>query len=79
MNKQMRDMMDGARLGGMVGFAVGALFQGITFAIPGGRELQIARATAVIIPKTISLSGRAVGTLVGAAVGARQGRHSQNC
>lgn len=75
MNKQMRNMMDGARLGGMVGLAVGTLFQGITFAIPGGRELKIARAAAVVIPKTITLSGQAIGTLVGTAVGARQGRH----
>lgn len=75
MNKQMRNMMDGARLGGVVGLAVGTLFQGITFAIPGGRELQIARAASVVIPKTITLSGQAVGTLVGAAVGARKGRY----
>ena len=75
MNKQMRNMMDGARLGGMVGLAVGTFFQGITLAIPGGRELQIARAASVVIPKTITLSGQAVGTLVGTAVGARKGRH----
>lgn len=78
MSRETRNIIDGARLGGMIGFAAGTLLQGVTFVLPIGRELTVTRAVAVVVPKAITVSGRAVGTLIGAATGALQGRRSQN-
>lgn len=72
MKSRIRGILDGAALGGTIGFAVGSLLEGLTLVIPGGRALKIARAVAVVVPKTISVSGKAVGTIAGAAIGAKK-------
>lgn len=78
MKNRLRDIRDGIAVGAVIGGAIGTIFQGLTFAIPGGRELKIVRATAVIVPKVIRLSGTAVGTLVGATVGAHISKDGRN-
>lgn len=70
MNNRIRGIRDGVAAGSMIGGALGTLLQGLTFTIPGGRELIIIRKTAVIVPRVIRFSGTAIGTLVGAVVGA---------
>lgn len=72
MNKRVRNMKDGAAIGGVMGAAIGTIFQGISLVVPGKREVIIARAVAVIVPKTITLSGAAVGTLIGGVLGGLQ-------
>lgn len=74
MRNKIHDVREGAVAGGLIGGAIGTLFQGITFVVPGGRELRIAKMVSVIVPNVISLSGTAIGTIIGAAVGARYGK-----
>lgn len=71
MDDRMRGIRDGAAVGGVIGGALGTLLQGAALVLPGGRELMLVRAAAVIIPRSIRASGTAIGTLVGAAVGAQ--------
>ena len=72
MTKRTNYIWDGAKLGGLIGGAVGTILTGVSFAIPGGREIIIARmfCSAVAAASNVTtLSGTAVGTLVGAAAG----------
>ena len=43
MTKRTNYIWDGAKLGGLIGGAVGTILTGVSFAIPGGREIIIAR------------------------------------